>query len=259
MGVPNLPKRTAVGTPSLEKPGKGESAQFAYRILRNEIISLALKPGSDFEEGEIAQRLGISRTPLREAVVRLSGEGLIRLLPNRGARVAPMDWANIREHLEAFDVMQRLATRWAAARRSDEQFERIAQARDAFRAASDKRDTESMADLNWDFHAEIGRSCGNARIEQFYLQQLTENLRISRMAMVHSFYRSDAAYSQHLGRILEEHDAIVEAIAVQDCERADALAAAHTGLARKRVAEVLAGELSREMTMDFRASENMEE
>lgn len=254
-----MPKRADVRSPTLQKPGKGESAQFAYRILRNEIISLVLKPGSDFEEGEVAQRLGISRTPLREAVVRLSGEGLIRLLPNRGARVASMEWVDIREHLEAFDVMQRLATRWAAARRSDEQLDRTARARDAFRAASDKRDTDSMADLNWDFHAEIGRSCGNARIEQFYLQQLTENLRISRMAMVHAYYRSDAAYSQHIGRILEEHDAIVEAIADRDCERADTLAAAHTGLARKRVVEVLAGELPQEMRIDFRASENLEE
>lgn len=252
--------KSAAGIPrEMEKPGKGESAQFAYRILRDEIISLRLAPGSDFEESEIVQRLGISRTPLREAVVRLSGEGLIRLLPNRGARVAPMEWTDIREHLEAFDVMQRLATRWAAARRSEEQLTRIARARDAFQVASDRREMELLADLNWDFHAEIGRGCGNSRIEQFYLQQLTENLRISRMAMVYSYYDSDAAYAQHLGRILEEHDALVEAIRGQDCERADTLATSHTGLARKRVIEVLAREPSQGMRMDLGGTESIKD
>lgn len=238
-----------------QKPGKGESSQFAYGILRNEIVSLTLAPGSDFDESEIVQRLGISRTPLREAVVRLAGEGLIRLLPNRGARVAPMEWTDIREHLEAFDVTQRLATRWAAARRTERQLAAISAACDAFKAAAKKRQMEEMADLNWDFHAEIGRSCGNSRIEQFYLQQLTENIRISRMAMVYTYYTSDRAYSEHLGKILDEHDAIVEAIARSDCERADALAASHTGLARKRVTEVLAGELDDKMTMNLTGTE----
>ena len=253
-----MPKR-ANPKPMLRKPGKGESSQFAYRILRNEIVTLALSPGSDFDEAEIVERLGISRTPLREAVVRLAGEGLIKLLPNRGARVASMEWTDIREHLEAFDVMQRLATRWAAARRSAAQLVRIADACKAFRSASVKRDAEAMADLNWDFHAEIGRACGNARIEHVYLQQLTENLRISRMAMVHSYYVSDTAYLQHLDKILQEHDAIVEAIERHDCDRADVLAASHTGLARKRVIEVLAGDLPKALTMNLKGTESIKE
>lgn len=252
-----MPRNGKAKALKASKPVKGESAQFAYRMLRHEIVSLALAPGSDFDESEIVRRLGISRTPLREAVVKLAGEGLIRLLPNRGARVAPMEWTDIREHLEAFDITQRLATRWAAGRRSEEQLRRIAEARDAFKAAADRRKMDSMADLNWEFHAEIGRSCGNARIEQFYLQQLTENLRISRMAMVYSYYNSDAAYSQHLGKILHEHDAIVDAITAQDCDRADALAGSHTGLARKRVAEVLAGELSGKLSMNLTGTEKI--
>lgn len=254
-----MPKFTEPKLTPKQKPGKGESAQFAYRILRNEIISLRLAPGSDFEESEIIQRLGISRTPLREAVVRLSGEGLIRLLPNRGARVAPMEWTDIREHLEAFDLMQRVTTRWAAARRSLQQLDRIAQARDVFRDAAEKKEIETLADLNWDFHAEIGRSCGNSRVEQFYLRQLTENLRISQMAMVYSFYDSHADYARHLGKILEEHDALVDAIRENDCDRADALAASHTGLARKRVIEVLAREPSKEIRMDLRDTETIKD
>jgi DNA-binding GntR family transcriptional regulator len=237
------------------RPGKGESAEFAYQVLRREIISLVLPPGSDFDEAEVVQRLGISRTPLREAVVRLAGEGLIRLLPNRGARVAPMEWDDIREHLEAFDLAQRLVSRWAAARRSDKDLVEIRRLCLAFRKAAENQDAEAMADSNWEFHAAIAKGSKNARIERFYLQQLTENLRISRLAMVHAYYSSRHAYESHLKRILEEHDALVEAIAEQDSDAADKLAQSHTGLARKRVVEVLTQSVSKPMQMSLDGTE----
>lgn len=71
---------------------KGGSSELAYRALMQEIVSFTLVPGEDLDEATLVGRLGVSRTPVREALVRLAAEGLVQLVPNRGARVAPMGW-----------------------------------------------------------------------------------------------------------------------------------------------------------------------
>src|SRR3954471_11642443 len=141
---------------------KGASSEHAYRALMQEIVTFTLSPGEDLDEATLVGRLGVSRTPVREALVRLAAGGLVQLVPNRGARVAPMGWNDIREHLEAFDVAQRLVTRWAAVRRTDEQIAKMDEERLAFEAAFAKDDPVAMLDANFRFHAVIGSACRNS-------------------------------------------------------------------------------------------------
>src|SRR5262245_59247774 len=70
---------------------KGTGTQRVYRDVRDDIIALRLSPGADLDEASLEQRFGVSRTPVCEALIRLASEGLITLLPNRGARVAQID------------------------------------------------------------------------------------------------------------------------------------------------------------------------
>lgn len=221
------------------KPSKGQNAEYAYRVLKSEIVMLKLAPGSDFDEADHAKRLNISRTPLREAVIRLSEEGLLKLSPNRGTRVTPMEWDDIREHLEAFEMSQRLTHRWCAVRRSEADMAAIEERCLAFEKAMDAGDANAMSQINWDFHSTIARGTKNARIQKFYIAQLTENFRISRMAMLMDYYPDAAAYNAHTARIRSEHREIVQAIRDQDADAADDWAQKHSELARKRVAEVL--------------------
>src|ERR1700733_5211628 len=158
---------------------KGGSSELAYRALMQEIVSFTLVPGEDLDESTLVGRLGVSRTPVREALVRLAAEGLVQLVPNRGARVAPMGWNDIREHLEAFDVSQRLVTRWAAVRRAPDQIAHMDTERLAFETAFKKDDPVSMLDANFRFHAAVGAACGNSLLQKFYVQQLTADLRIA--------------------------------------------------------------------------------
>ncbi|MCR5857206.1 GntR family transcriptional regulator [Mesorhizobium sp. J428] len=230
---------------------KGGSSEFAYRALRDEIVSLSLEPGADLDEATVVTRLGLSRTPVREALVRLAGEGLVQLLPNRGARVSPMGWNDIREHLEAFDVAQRLVTRWAAIRRTESQLVSIRQECEAFEKVAGKRMADQMLESNWRFHAAIAACCRNKVLEQFYLQLLTGNLRISRLAMAYQAYPSEEAYRSHVGNILREHREIVDAIESGDADRAEALARSHAGLARKRVSETLTQSLTTKMDISL--------
>src|SRR5205085_12410577 len=67
---------------------KGTGTQRVYAQVREDIISLRLPPGADLDEASLEQRFGVSRTPVREALIRLASEGLIVLLPNRGARIS---------------------------------------------------------------------------------------------------------------------------------------------------------------------------
>jgi DNA-binding GntR family transcriptional regulator len=221
------------------KASKGASSEHAYRALMQEIVSFILVPGEDLDEATLVARLGVSRTPVREALVRLAAEGLVHLVPNRGARVAPMGWNDIREHLEAFDVSQRLVTRWAAVRRSDSQIVDMDVEREAFEAAFAQHDPVAMLDANFRFHAVIGAACKNSLLHRFYLQQLTADLRIARLAMTNDCFPSEQAYRDHVGAIVREHRELVDAIRTRNADRAEQLARSHADLARKRVSESL--------------------
>jgi DNA-binding GntR family transcriptional regulator len=225
-----------------EKPArgsKGTGSSTAYKALRSRIVSLEMRPGEDIDEQSLVDEFGISRTPLREAMIRLAAEGLITLLPNRGARVASMELPQIQEHLEAFELAQRATARLAAMRRTKRDLVTIEGFVVAFEQAQAAGDTNSMIDTNWDLHNAIGQASGNRVLAKIYAGLLTEDLRIARLAMSYESFASSAAYDSHVGRILSEHRQLLAAIAESDADGADKLAASHTNLARTRVADFI--------------------
>lgn len=238
-GVRRGAEPAAAGPGRAGHPPRGGGRDFAYRMLKGQIVSLEREPGSELDELALTAELGISRTPLREAFVKLAGDGLVTLEPNRGARVAPLDLATTQEHLEAFDLLQRVATAWAASRRSEEDLARIRARGQAFEAAWAARDPAAMIETNFAFHEAVGRACGNRNIARTYLAMLSENLRIAHIAMVYECYGSVDAYEAHIATIVREHADIVEAITVRDVQRAERVAGSHAGLGRKRVLEYL--------------------
>jgi DNA-binding GntR family transcriptional regulator len=226
------------------RPGKGRGRDHVYESLKRRIVTLGLAPGEEIEEAAVVEELGVSRTPVREALVKLAGDGLVLLMPNRGARVMPMDLAHVQEHLEAFDLMQRVATRWAAIRRADKDAERIGKLAAEFEEQQQRNDPLGMTDANFRFHEAIGLACGNATVAKFYTHLLSEGLRVARLAMAYECYGSAQAFNEHISKILTEHRLIVEAIRLRDADTAERLAASHSGLARKRVLEYLSVNLA---------------
>lgn len=221
------------------RPEKGHGRALAYDWLKRQIVSLELLPGSTIDENALVETLGVSRTPLREAVVRLAAEGLIELLPNRGARVTGMDLTQIQEHLEAFELLQRAATVLAALHRSEKAVPELRRLCDEFESAYRRGDSQAMIDSNWEFHRAIGAACGNRYIERMYISLLTEGLRIARLAMAYECYGSTAAYEAHIADILREHRELVRVIEARDGASAAGLADSHSNLARKRVTDYL--------------------
>ncbi len=224
--------------------GKGAGVEHAYVTLRREIVSLARKPGTPLDEAAIAARLGLSRTPVHEAVVRLAAESLVVLLPNRGATVAGMEWHQIRDYVEAYGLLQRLTHRWAALRRTDAQLAAVEAECRVFEAASAAGTPDAMNESNWRFHAAVAAACGNAIIERDYLHVLTLSLRIAYLAYSPDCFTSVEAHRQHNDRVLEDHRAIVAALGARDADAAETLARRHADLGRLRVMDTLARDVT---------------
>lgn len=231
-------------------PRKGMGVQRAYDEIRDQILHLELQPGQDLDETHFVRRLGVSRTPVRQAFIQLQAEGLVELLPNRGARVAPVDLSTVREFFEVFEVTQRMATRWAALRRTDSDLARIDAGRRAFEATVSKGDVRAMMETNLRFHDAIGFSCGNKLVAKQYAQLLTLALRLSRLALIYETDGPVQTRSQHLAEIVREHRKMTDLISRGDAEAAERLAREHSELFQRRVSEYLAHSLAPSISLD---------
>jgi len=161
---------------------KGKSSLRAYESIRQRILHLEIPPGADLDESMLVKSLGVSRTPVREALIRLSADGLVVLLPNRGARVASLEINNMRQYFEAIDLCQRAVTRWAAVRHDPGQLSVIEGHAKGFEEAAERCDADEMIEVNKNFHVAIAQCCGNSYVAATYERLLSEGLRVSRVA-----------------------------------------------------------------------------
>ena len=210
-------KTKAVPAPERKR---GSGVKFVYDLLRNEILDLVLPPGSPIDEVQLAERFSMSRTPIREALVRLAGEGLIDTLPNRSTMVANLDFLNMSPFFDALTLMYRVTTQLAAQNRRPADLEAI-QARQAeFAAAVKAQDALAMIATNAAFHAAIAEAGRNPYFNGLFSRLLDEGRRFLRL-----YYQSyDDRLPQHH---VEEHDEIVAAVAARDAALAERLARAH--------------------------------
>jgi DNA-binding GntR family transcriptional regulator len=204
------------------KRAKGTGVKFAYETLRDEILSLALPPGALLDETSLADRFGMSRSPVREALIRLSGDELVVTLSNRSTVVAPIDIQSFPKYVEALDLAQRMNTRLAATLRTETDLLAIAKRQKEFVAAVKTGRHLAMSEANRNFHMAIAEAGRNPYLSSFYGRLLDQGRR-----MLHLHF---AFLETEQGGVLltDEHDDMLDAIRQRDVERADALAHAHT-------------------------------
>ncbi|WP_420407488.1 GntR family transcriptional regulator [Hoeflea sp.] len=225
-----------------EKRKRGQGVGAVYEALRHEILDLTLAPGSPIDEVKLAERFGISRTPIREAIVKLAGDRLVVTLPNRFTIVAPIDFPNLPQFFDALSLMYRVTTRLAAANRTDAELEAIRELQVAYTGAVGARDVPAMIEINRNFHAEIALAGKNRYYADLFIRLLDEGRRLLRL-----YYSS---YNDELPRIyLQEHEVMIKAIADQDIEGADRVARAH--------AEQIVRQIQASMTEDRRLNANL--
>lgn len=223
---------------SAPRRAKGTNSAWLYEKLRRAILSLSVQPGENLEEKELVERFGISRTPVREALIRLAADGLVVLLPNRGARVAAVDLGDFPRYVEAYDLIQRAATHLAATRRGEDDLEKILEAQARFEDAVKKREPLDMTECNRDYHAAIADASHNHYLSSQYKNLLDQGMRMLRIPFAYD-PSSDDGLGGHLAKIIDEHRAITKSIRARDPARAEAYAHDHTKLFQSRCLQYL--------------------
>ncbi|WP_085032578.1 GntR family transcriptional regulator [Ensifer aridi] len=201
---------------------RGTGWKYVYDTLRGEILALTLPPGQLLDELTLAERFDLSRSPVREALIRLAGEELVVTLSNRSTIVAPIEVASFPKYVEALDVAQRMNTRLAAALRTEADLKLIAKRQKEFRAAVKTGQHLKMSEANKQFHMAVACAGKNAYFTSFYERLLNQG---QRMLHLHFEYLERGG-DGHL--LTEEHDLMLDAIQAKNVELADELAHAHT-------------------------------
>ena len=174
-----------------------------FYTLRQAIITGEFAPGERLMEIALANRLGVSRTPVREANRKLELEGLVVMIPRKGAEVAKITEKDLRDVLEVRSSLEELAAELAAERMNDEVKEKLEKALKEFEEAIESDDNAAIADSDVDFHDVIFEATGNAR-----LIQIINNLR-EQMYRYRLEYVKDTEYHTVL---LNEHRELAKAM-----------------------------------------------
>ena len=149
-------------------PARRSRVSDAYSQIKEEIRSNRIPPGYQAPEPEIALRLGMSRTPVREALIRLEAEGLVELVPRRGVRVLPISAVDMREIYEILTSLEPSAAASVAARRtSPQELAPLERATSHMEAALNAGDLDAWAEADDEFHHTLLKIHGNTRLQGF--------------------------------------------------------------------------------------------
>ncbi|MBA5800256.1 MULTISPECIES: GntR family transcriptional regulator [Rhizobium] len=201
---------------------RGTGWKNVYETLRNEILALTLPPGQLLDEMTLAERFDMSRSPVREALIRLGADELVVTLSNRSTIVAPIEVATFPKYVEALDIAQRMNTRLAAALRTEADLKSITKRLKSFEAAVKTGNHLAMSEANKEFHMAIAHAGKNQYLASFYEKLLSQG---QRMLHLHFEYLERT----HEGYLLtDEHTLMLNAVRDKNVELADELAHAHT-------------------------------
>ncbi|WP_108661020.1 GntR family transcriptional regulator [Acuticoccus kandeliae] len=224
---------------STPKRGAEETgSRRVYDVLRNRILNLELQPGAEIDEAGLIAELGVSRTPIREALIRLSAEELVTLTPNRGAKVPVLDFAEVGELFDALEVVQRVATRWAALQRTPDHVSRLREAATRYEQATHDRDLDGMREWNFQYHKIIGEASGNRYFQRTNDILLFRSLRLAQLTLSEA-PTAQFARDAYFDKVNREHEKIASYIDAQNEDAAENMIRDHIRQFRVRSLDVL--------------------
>lgn len=199
-------------------PMSQRTSEGVARVLRSEIFSGRLRPGEPLPERLLAERLGVSRTPVREALFTLNSEGLVDLTPNRGAAVRTITRDDLAQVYSLRSVLESHAARVAASARTEANLEDIEDAHAKLQRIGTKGTAIQQALADLDFHESVSAAAGS---------QLLQTITAQVLAFTVSF-RSGYTYSAKQSSVAnEQHAAILEALRDRDANQAETLMRDH--------------------------------
>ena len=212
-----------------------EGAQdVVYRWLKQHVLTLPRHEGTFLTEAEVCRAMGMSRTPVREALLRLESDGLLQIVPKKGAYVRPITEAEVESVMQAHGLVEDWCARQAAllGQSLSPELERLMTRQKELQQAP-----VGFIECDREFHRTIVRAAGNPILASFYEGLRDRQLRMGLYAI--------AASEERTGNVLAEHAAIVKALRSADPERAAAAMARHLSNTLAALQRLIATSLAR--------------
>lgn len=200
--------------------------------IEEEVATGKLLPGTHLDEIELARRFGVSRTPIREALSLLAGEGLVEIRPRRGAVVAQVTPQRLVEMFEVMAELEAMCARLAARRMTDAEIVDLEAAHDHCRVAAAGQDSDAYFYANERFHQAIYHASHNT----FLAEQA-----LSLQRKVRPYRRLQLRVRNRVSRSFEEHQDILDALKAGDGEKAVLAIRSHVVVQGERFADLIAG------------------
>jgi DNA-binding GntR family transcriptional regulator len=208
--------------------------------LRDSIIKGELNPGQKLTEPELAEKLGISRTPIREAFRQLESEGFLTVIPRRGAVVSRITKKEIVDFYELKSLLESYAARIAAEQITEKGIEKLKRINEQLTVLAEKGDVEAFFWKNDEFHNTFISYCGNEKLLEF------------RGHMVQRFMRFRLGALSVPGRLMDsvrQHKTIISALSEKDGSLAEAVVLEHALLSGRELAERVEQDATKEKAL----------
>lgn len=204
--------------------------EMVYEALRDAIVNQTLKPGERLMETELAEEIGVSRTPVREAIRKLELEGYVVMIPRKGAYVSGLSIKDINEVFEIRGTLEALAAGLSAERATEEEIEEMKKDLEMEAHLWETSDLLKTIEIDIKFHEQIYKSARNSRLLTM-IKELREQ--------VQRFRTTTLAVPGRMKFALDEHRKILAAIAARDVETAQLAAEEHIDNAENALLEVI--------------------
>ncbi|MCR5677755.1 MAG: GntR family transcriptional regulator [Agathobacter sp.] len=201
-----------------------------FHTLREAILKEDLKPGERLMEQQLALKLGVSRTPIREAIRMLEQEGLAITVPRKGAEVAHMTLKDMEDVLQIREALEDLAVRIACQKISDEQIQKLRDSAIKFEKLATSGDVKRLAECDVEFHDVVYEAADNPK-----LMALLNNLREQLYRYRVEYLKNPEVYPV----LIKEHEEIVQALAEHNVEMATGYIHVHVANQEVAVKEII--------------------
>lgn len=221
-----------------KKNSKGQTLSVtAYQKIKEQIVTLKLKPGQQVDENSLAKELGIGRTPIREAFFRLASENLLQVIKGRGFFVRDITLSDLKDLFEAMLILERAAVALAARRITKDQLDELRKKNEQLLAAAKKNDHFKATLSNSEFHRALYKASHNE-----FLISVLNNIQVQTQRLIYLCYHKDVAnfnFNSHAQASYDDHAELLEHLengrqeAVIDCMTR------HMRLFQKRVNQLM--------------------
>ncbi|MCR5144703.1 MAG: GntR family transcriptional regulator [Lachnospiraceae bacterium] len=201
-----------------------------YNTLRNAILRGELLPGERLMEMHLANKLGVSRTPIREAIKLLEDEGLAVTVPRKGAQVAKMTEKDLQDVLEIRNALDELAVSMACARKKPEQLQTLKEALESFEFATKSKDPRKIAEEDEKFHNVIYEMADNPK-----LTRVVVDLREQMYRYRYEYVKDNETYE----KLIQEHKEMIAGLENNDVEHLKEIMHTHLSNQVEAVREVI--------------------